>query len=598
MTGSHITLGQAGAMPDGLAGRRCRPWGLPQGRSVSAFRIGGKDRNLIDIVKRVGGRQAVPAISTGPVFRMQRPAFAYPSAPPPWLAQWPTESAVQALFAPGIRDYAGRVLSKTPVNRLEWTETSLSAEVGDQRPVWRLADGRWSRSCSCGYKNDRCVHLYLVAKLFFAAARAEGWGAGEQKVEEVPDYHGKPNQFVKKSPDRKIKGGEGESLGVSKPKVEKIPDFHGPKNPDVKKAPKQKVVEGITNFREYMDAKGKIKSPTVTINVKDFPSADSPPADPNNKGGKALPYVGSKMSPKNGLGDEGSIDAWKPKTSPKKDSVETELLKGEKGKGQPQAESISNKSLVELTSYLSKQNKLLIEGEGEADDGIPTITAWASGKIMPDPLETIEYITHLASMNSSLMEQLVRTLKKKKGGMGGLLGKVLDQPESFKELVGHLEGEHGEKHAGSMCRAMADAYNDFMQEHSMTESALSPPIGFDDEGGDEEEDQDEEGDSYSSDDFSGEDEGGFSDEEEGGDEGGFGGNDEGEDFSDEDEEMPSMLPGEHEKDVGDEEPPPELPKRTSKPKRKFSHDHLIGAMAGHKHMLDTMSQHCKQCGSM
>jgi hypothetical protein len=411
-------------------------------------------------------------------------------------------------------------------------------------------------------------------------------------VEKVPDYHGKPNPFIKKSPERKVSGGEGAPVCPCKAKVEEVPDFHGPSNPDVKKPPKQKVVE-VSSFREYMDAKGKIVAPTVSINMKSFPSANAPPADPHT-GGKPLPYIGSKMTAKAGLGDEGSIDAWSPKTNPKKDSVESELLKGTKGKGQPQAESISNKSLVELTSYLSKQNRLLAEGSDDSEsDDIPKVTSWAAGKIMPDPIETVEYITHLASLNTNLMEMLVRSLKKKKGGMGGLMGKVLDQPESFKELVGHLEGENGEKHAGSLCRAMSDAYNDFMQEHSMNESALSPPIGFDDEeeGGEEEDDT---GDEYNDSDFEGDDE-----ESEGDEFGGGEGDDEGfEDGNDEEgeeDEVPSMLPGE--KDAGDEEPPPELPKRSVKPKRKFSHDHLIGAMAGHKHMLDSMTSHCKSCGS-
>ncbi len=109
---------------------------------------------------------------------MHRPAFAYPSAPPAWLLQWPPASEVQALFAPGIRDYAGRVLSRTPLRRLEWTESSLSAEIGDQRPAWRLAAGLWTRGCTCGYKDDRCVHLYAVARCFQMAVRHEGWSAG------------------------------------------------------------------------------------------------------------------------------------------------------------------------------------------------------------------------------------------------------------------------------------------------------------------------------------------------------------------------------------------------------------------------------------
>ena len=106
---------------------------------------------------------------------MHRPAYEYPSAPPAWLPEWPAEAAIQALFAPGIRDYAARVLFKTPVRKVEWTAVSLFAVIGDQRPLWRLADGRWTRSCSCGYKDDRCVHLYALARCFQMAVRQEGW---------------------------------------------------------------------------------------------------------------------------------------------------------------------------------------------------------------------------------------------------------------------------------------------------------------------------------------------------------------------------------------------------------------------------------------
>jgi hypothetical protein len=107
--------------------------------------------------------------------------FAYPKSAPAWLPAWPAETELQALFHPGIRDLAWRLLARGHPTRLEWTDTGLSAAIAGQSPNWRMAGDAWRRSCSCGYRNDRCIHLFLLARLFVQAARQEGWlkpGAG------------------------------------------------------------------------------------------------------------------------------------------------------------------------------------------------------------------------------------------------------------------------------------------------------------------------------------------------------------------------------------------------------------------------------------
>ncbi|MFW5996848.1 MAG: DEAD/DEAH box helicase, partial [Lentisphaeria bacterium] len=52
---------------------------------------------------------------------------------------------------------------------------SLKTVIGGQRAVWRISNGKWQRNCSCGYKNDCCVHLYVGAKIFQQICESEGW---------------------------------------------------------------------------------------------------------------------------------------------------------------------------------------------------------------------------------------------------------------------------------------------------------------------------------------------------------------------------------------------------------------------------------------
>ena len=236
-------------------------------------------------------------------------------------------------------------------------------------------------------------------------------------------------------------------------------------------------------------------------------------------------------------------------------------------------------SLVEVTKYLQKQNDLLVTEEALPGD-VPTVTAWHTGKTMPDPIETIEYITHFASKNPELMTTLIRKLKGKEGGMEGLMEQLLEHPESINELVKHLDGEKGSSHAGGIARAMAERFRTYMDdfhavnESDETSSMLSPPVGYgdedmpsDEEGGDEEELDPNDEKNYDFDDDSDEDEYDTDKDSEHG-------------------EMPK-----HSDEEGDEEELPEMPK-VKKPAKKFSHDNLIEAMGSHAHMRDTMIKHC------
>lgn len=397
-------------------------------------------------------------------------------------------------------------------------------------------------------------------------------------VETLPDYKGKPNPFVKKSKEQKnCCGGEDGKRLAGTPRVEEVPDFHGKPNPGVKKGNKPQVVE-VSTFAEYINSKGKLEDPKVALNVN-FTQPEGPTDGmPGPSSGKALPYV-SKAEKGDDWAKLGSGNPYIPKTDVKKDTV-VYSQDQKKTKQQPQAESIlKNMSLVEVTTYLQKQNDLLKEDALPGD--VPTVTAWHTGKTMPDPLETIEYITHLASKNNELMETLIRKLKGKKGGMESLMEQLLNHPESVNELAKHLDGEKGPSHAGGLARAMAERFRGYMDEfHSVNESALSPPVGFGDEDRESEDGDEEE--NYGDDEDSNVDD---SDSDSDADD-----IDDSEAPDDDSDDLPEMPHHSHDEEDGDEEPLPEMPKR-KKPSRTFSHHHLISAMGGHKHMHDAMKEH-------
>ena len=79
----------------------------------------------------------------------------HPDVPPPWLARWPQEKEVRALFPEGIRRLAYRFLGSERHRRLRWDDDRLMFELGGQQTTWRWEGDGWRRSCSCGYMNDR-----------------------------------------------------------------------------------------------------------------------------------------------------------------------------------------------------------------------------------------------------------------------------------------------------------------------------------------------------------------------------------------------------------------------------------------------------------
>ena len=62
-----------------------------------------------------------------------------------------------------IKLLALRIVNAEKDLLLSLTKKSLAATMGAHRCTWKLQeDGQWKRSCTCGYKNDRCAHTYAA----------------------------------------------------------------------------------------------------------------------------------------------------------------------------------------------------------------------------------------------------------------------------------------------------------------------------------------------------------------------------------------------------------------------------------------------------
>lgn len=394
-----------------------------------------------------------------------------------------------------------------------------------------------------------------------------------------------------------VKKHGGKATTVTDPPQQTVPDYRGEPNKEVKKAKtsskniknNQVCEKQYHSFDEYLTAsdhhgKGTMKEKPDVKLVADMPDGSpddkSPPQEqippgykkPGNPG-NPHPYRApeSRMAKnkdgglKQALGDMGEEPKWVPDVS-----TDVEKVKPTWGhqQGVPQVgESIQGMNLLEVTQHVARLN----EACGMCgDSNIPMVTAFAKGKFHPNPLEAIKYVAHLAQENSEIMEHLLHNLKD-----GDVLGPLMKKPESYGRLAEMLDGEDGPHAANCLARAMNDGYSKFMEDFdSMNENALGPPIGFGDDE-EEEEDEDEE-DNFST--------GGpdveLPDDEEPDDEDlDFDDMGSEKEFGDEkDSEEPIFPPM-------DDDTPREKPK---KPKRKFSHNHMIDAMGQHQHMRDYM----------
>lgn len=398
---------------------------------------------------------------------------------------------------------------------------------------------------------------------------------------------------------------------VDTPKVEKVPDYHGPdektpegskvpyKTPVANKAPakgesglaelgdeklkydptknsKEEVKKDV--MKEYVNEKRKVVEKAREDIKADYkgPFKDAP------EGKNSAPYVAKGESGKKKgekglaeLGHEGC--KYEPDTKNAKKPTKTEgFLNKTKGM-----------SLSEFTRYMLEECGC---GQVSGDD-LPSVTAYTTGKFQPHPPEVIRYISVLADKNQGILENLVSTVISM-GYLDKLLKAIFEHPQAYEELTNLLGDEKdGPSRCGAFAGAMNNSYSKFLQDQAGLYESVSSPLGFDMEdleGSDEDEempeDSEDEGDSDLGDDEDldlGSDEDEESDHlDDEGDEDSDG-HDSEEDFEDEESEEDSEIPS----DERGEDPESGHERKL---KKKFAHDHLLGAMRNHEHMFKAM----------
>ncbi len=147
-------------------------------------------------------------------------AFAYPKNPPLWLPQWPPKSEIQSLFSEGIRSYAAKIIANESLPEINWEDDRLILKLGSQQAIWRLQGKRWRRSCTCGYFNDRCAHVYAAARMFQQVISCEGWNASTSVEPQSSPY----DQHGENKHDKRP-GQSSEQLQAV-PQIEVEADFH------------------------------------------------------------------------------------------------------------------------------------------------------------------------------------------------------------------------------------------------------------------------------------------------------------------------------------------------------------------------------------
>jgi hypothetical protein len=340
--------------------------------------------------------------------------------------------------------------------------------------------------------------------------------------------------------------------------------------------------------KEYVNDQGKLVEKPEVAAVADYKGPD--PKAPEGK--NSAPYKAANdktKSPtfdveKNGLGELGNNDLkYEPKTDYKQEIVKSSWSK---------TENFINKTkgmtLSEFTKYMLDEC-----GCGSvADEELPYVTAYTSGKFQPHPPEAIKYVVVLANKNNNILDNVVQEMKS-----SGLLGKVLkallDHPESYEELTSLFgDPDMGPSRCKLFAKSMDGNVKKFVQDHDSIYESVSSPVGFeieeeDDEEGEDVEDLDAEDEkdmrSMDDEDMDDEDMGDMEDEMDDEDMGDMEDEMDDEDMGDmedemDDEEMGDEMDDEDMhmgKDIGDELDPSETPKKL---KKKFAHDHLKDAM--------------------
>ncbi len=351
----------------------------------------------------------------------------------------------------------------------------------------------------------------------------------------------------------------------------------------------------FTSWKEYLNDRGNLVEKPDIDKVPDYdgPDSKSPQAGEGQKvkgdkkldpipnaaksSGKPAPYKSAtsneapKKAEEKGLSSNGDQKlVYEPNTD----------IKG--GENMPGGKVVSGawpktktESFLEKTGRMGMYDfaKYMLEDYNVSDedsDDLPTVTAYATGKIHPHPPEAIRYIVSLAKKNKKILEALIHEMKNA-GLMKGMLETTMDHPEAHEEMADILgDDENGPKHAGALARAMDGKVNKFKQEQDDMWESVAPPFG-----------------SAAGDPFGNKDEDEPKNDEDDSDEDQGEGEEDGEDQSPEDDS--SEEPKDSEKEMDSEEQEKEE-KPEKKLKKKFGCHHLIDQMKKFDHLKEYMKQ--------
>ena len=93
---------------------------------------------------------------------MQIPDNQIPTSKPQWLKEWLGKGKCTPLFPEGIRLHYLRS-RKPQLGALRFTESGFALTFdGRFRAQWILREGAWTRSCTCTYPKDSCIHTWYM----------------------------------------------------------------------------------------------------------------------------------------------------------------------------------------------------------------------------------------------------------------------------------------------------------------------------------------------------------------------------------------------------------------------------------------------------
>jgi len=141
----------------------------------------------------------------------------------------------------------------------------------------------------------------------------------------------------------------------------------------------------------------------------------------------------------------------------------------------------TTEEFIEATKNMSDTEfaKFMLEHE----EPIPQVSDLYGNQFTPDPMQTISYITAIASKNPRMMGRLIREMKRQ-GKLDMLLNELSDHNEYYDVVVqGMRDPEHGKKRCHRMAKAMNDQYmnevDKFVFEQVEPHAPGGIPMGMD-----------------------------------------------------------------------------------------------------------------------